>query len=134
MVRLSARGVPEPLLFNPIVEHWDEAAQRHEDTMKADPEVMMIYYLGDTQEKSGKDGSPFLSFYSLHEATMSLYDAPERTVVVFETIGLAPRAVKRLLKVYVDLKKRFPEAPIFESLQKVEDWLVEKFSNPSLVI
>jgi hypothetical protein len=120
---LVTRGVPKEQIFNPEVELWDEAAQKLEDKMKADPAVLMIYYLtGD------KDGV-FFSFNSLHQAEMGLYDEPERTVVIVGCDDYLPGAAKTVPKVYNDLKKRFPEAPIFQSLKEAVVWLIDRLKN-----
>jgi hypothetical protein len=115
---LLEAGVASRQIYNPVVEHWNEAAQQQEDAMKSDPSVLMLFYLG-----AHTDGS-FLSFYSLHEATMGLYDDPDRTMVVFDYTNMVPRAAKRLKKVYNDLKKRFPEAPLVESVEDAATMLL----------
>ena len=117
--RLIDQGVPAECLFNPVVEHWDEAAQKREDAMKADSSVLMLYMLADPMTDEGR-----LSFYSLLEATMGLYDAPERTIVVFDSTGMPSRSAKSNNKARVDLRKRFPNAPIFGTLAEAEDWLI----------
>lgn len=114
---LALHGVSQDQLFDPVVAHWNEAAQKREDEKKADPSVIMLYYL-----RADEVGN-FLSFYSLHEATMGLYDDPLRTAVVFDYEGMVPRAEKRLRKVARDLSKRFPSAPLFESLEASATWL-----------
>ncbi len=120
---LTDQGVSLDRIFNPVVEHWDAEAQRLEDEKKADPSVLMLFYLRG-EEVSGN----FLSFYSLHEAEMGLYDQPCRTIVVFDYEGMVPRAEKRLRKVRADLRKRFPEAPLFESLDEAAAWLLLKLT------
>src|SRR3989338_8976470 len=89
--------------------------------MKADPSVTMLYMLADPMTEEGR-----LSFYSLLEATMSLYDAPERTAVVFDSTGMPSRSAKANDKACADLKKRFPDRPIFKTLAEAEDWLGAK--------
>ncbi len=91
--------------------------------MKNDPNTLCLYYLGDAAVPQAP--GCFMSFYSLNEATMGLYDAPERTVVVFDTTGLLSGAQNRMMKVYADLRARFPTAPIFTSLAEAETWLVD---------
>jgi hypothetical protein len=118
--RLVERGVVSSDLFNPVVKDWNEAAQKAEDEAKKNAGYM-LYYLGDPQE----DGN-HVSYYSLLEATMGLYDAPARTVVVFDTTGMPKHAEKANIKAYKDLKKRFPNAPIFMTLAEAEDWLVKQ--------
>lgn len=114
---LTQHGVSLDQIFDPVVEHWDDAAQLREDEMKADSSVLMLFYL-----RADEAGS-FLSFYSLHEATMGLYDQPLRTAVVFDYEGMVPKAARRLKKVARDLSKRFPNAPLFESLEASVTWL-----------
>lgn len=121
--RLVGRGISVDMLFNPVVEHWDQEAQRREDEMKRDAAVI-LFYLGDP--KLGDNSS---SFYSLLEATMGLYDAPERTVIVFNWDSMEKRTQKAYVKAYQDLTGRFPDAPIFAELSDVENWLVERFVN-----
>jgi len=128
--RLVARGIPQESLFNPVVLDWNEEAQKREDDLKADPNVKMLYYFSHTQNEVDKlrsteeSGNYFLSFYSLFEAVTGLYDAPFRTIIVIDQTDIVPRAAKRLLKVANDLRRRFPGAPIFDSLSEAEDWLV----------
>jgi len=122
IARLVARGVPAESLFNPVVKDWNEAAQQREDAMKADPAVLQLYMLADPMTDQGR-----LSFYSLLEATMGLYDAPERTIVVFDSTGMPKRSAKSNDKACSDLKKRFPNAPIFGTLAEAEDWLAGMF-------
>lgn len=115
--RLTARGVAPEVLFDPVVPNWDEAAQKKEDEAKANATVN-LFYLGDPQQADNR-----VSFYSLLEATMGLYDASERTVVVFDTTGMPKAAEKSNAKACKDLRKRFPDAKIFPTLAEAEDWL-----------
>lgn len=115
---LLEKGVRPSQIFNPVVEHWDEAARQREDEKKADPNVIMLYYL-----RANENGD-FLSFYSMHEAEMGLYDDPDRTFIVFDNEDMKPRPKKRFRKVYDDLRKRFPSAPIFETMEEAFPWLV----------
>jgi hypothetical protein len=120
--RLMARGVPAESLFNPVVANWDEAAQQREDEAKKKADFN-LFYLGDPQQADNR-----VSFYSLLEATMGLYDAPARTVVVFDTTGMPKPMEKSNVKACKDLKARFPEAPIFGTLAEAEDWLVKNLA------
>jgi hypothetical protein len=115
--RLTARGVPSGTLFNPVVADWNEEAQRKEDQAKKDA-TFNLFYLGDPNQPENR-----VSFYSLLEATMGLYDAPARTVVVFDTTGMPKPMEKSNTKACKDLKVRFPHAPIFGTLAEAEDWL-----------
>lgn len=118
--RLVERGVAAEVLFDPVVADWNEEAQRKEDEAKKIA-TYNLFYLGDPQQENNR-----VSFYSLLEATMGLYDAPERTVVVFDTTGMPKPMEKSNTKACKDLQKRFPNAPIFGTLAEAEDWLVLK--------
>lgn len=120
--RLVARGASAESLFNPVVKDWNEAAQKAEDEAKAKADYM-LFYLGDPQMDDNR-----VSFYSLLEATMGLYDANVRTVVVFDTTGMPKHAEKANAKACKDLKKRFPGAHIFADLAAAEDWLAVQLS------
>lgn len=121
--RLVKRGVVASSLFNPVVENWNEEAQRREDEAKQNADFM-LFYLGDPQMDDNR-----VSFYSLLEATMALYDSkPGRTVVVFDTTGMPSHAEKANVKACKDLKARFPDAPIFGTLDEAEDWLAEQLT------
>lgn len=115
--RLTELGVPSEALFNPVVDDWNDEAQAAEDAAKAESQYM-LYYLGDPMQDFNRS-----SFYSLLEATMGLYDAPERTVVVFDTTGMPESVAKSNTKACKDLKARFPEALIFATLADAEEWL-----------
>lgn len=125
--RLIARGVPAEALFNPVVPNWDAAAQANEDRAKAEATVM-LYYLGNPN-----DGNNNLSFYSLLEATMGLYDAPGRTVVVFDATDMPKHAAKATAKAFKDLKARFPDLAIFDNLAIAEDW-INFMTKPTAVL
>lgn len=118
VARLTERGVPKSCLFNPVVEDWNEEAQLREDEAKANA-TYSLYYLGDPQQEDNH-----VSFYSLLEATMGLYDTSQQTVVVFDVAGMPKHAEKSNAKACKDLQKRFPTAPIFATLAEAEDWLV----------
>ena len=122
IARLIARGVPAEALFNPVVKDWNTAAQANEDRAKVEA-GSMLYYLGDPQQPENH-----VSFYSLLEAAMGLYDAPERTVVVFDSTGMPKQFAKATAKAFADLRKRFPDAPIFDSLAAAEDWIASRFA------
>lgn len=122
---LVSGGIPVEYIFNPVVPQWDQAAQEREDAMKANPLVIMIYYLGADHAQGGN----FLSFYSLHEATMGLYDDPDRTIVVFDYVGMVDRAAKRLRKVHRDLSKRFPDARLYTSVEEAGAFIIENQSQ-----
>jgi hypothetical protein len=116
--RLMACGVDPKWLFDPVVPDWNEAAQAAEDKAKSEAKYM-LYMLGDPMEEGNHT-----SFYSLLEATMGLYDAPERTMVVFDTTGMPKHAEKASLKACKDLRARFPMSYIFSNLEEAEDFLI----------
>jgi hypothetical protein len=58
---------------------------------------------------------------------MALYDEPDRTVIVFDTMGLYYRSRKRILDAHFLLKQRFPKADIFASPFEAADSIVKKF-------
>lgn len=122
ITRAVERGVSESVLFNPVTDNWDAAFQALEDSVKANADLM-LFYLGDTQDGSG------LSVYSITEATMGLYDDPNRTVVVFDYTGIEGHALKAQTKIEKDLRKRFPQANIFGTLAEAEDFIVNRFTQ-----
>lgn len=118
---LLERGVTPEQIFNPVVPHWDEQAQAREDTAKADPDYLLLFVLA-SPDPARADVTQ-ISGYSLVEAVMALYDAPKRTVVLFDTTGMAHRTVKGMTKAAQDLQQRFPDAPIFYNYSALIDWL-----------
>lgn len=121
---LLARGVPADHILNPVVSSWDAQAQAREDQAKRDPTYLLLFVLASPDPTTE---SPFVSGYSLVEAVMALYDAPQRTVVVFETTHLARRPAKGMRKAAQDLRERFPNAPIFLTYAQAIDWLAAHF-------
>mgnify|MGYP003554776529 FL=1 len=119
---LIALGVSAGNLFNPVVPNWNDEAQAKEDAAKTEAKYM-LYYLANPGEENNT-----VSSYSLVEAVMNLYDAPNRTVVVFDTTGQPPHVVKAMTKSYKDLVKRFPNAPIFNDLKLAKEWLVDQLA------
>src|SRR2546423_14768504 len=81
---LIERGVPAEILFNPVVEHWDKQAQEREDDAKRVADCLL--YVLASPDPHGHTSN--VSAYSLVEATMHLYDALDRTVVVLDTTGM----------------------------------------------
>lgn len=118
---LLERGVPAEVLFNPVVEHWDDAARQREDEVKAT--AIMLYVIASPDPVGGTAN---VSSYSLVEAVMSLYDAPSRTIVVFATAGMVRHTAKAINKAAQDLRQRFPGAPIFMEYDAAIEWLAEK--------
>ncbi len=117
--RLVESGVPRTPLFNPVVDDWNEAAQKEEDFAK-EVATYQFYYLGDPKMEDNR-----LSLYSMLEAVLGLFDAPERTVVVFDSTDMPKFAVKSMAKSCKDLQKRFPEGMIFGTLEEAETWLAK---------
>lgn len=115
--RLTARGVAAEALFNPVVSPWNDEAQRREDEAKKNA-TANLFYLGDPKQDDNR-----VSYYSLLEATMGLYDNPEKTIVVFDSTGMPKHAEKASAKACKDLKARFPQANIFATLAEAEEWL-----------
>jgi len=115
--RLISRGIPPECLFNPVVEHWNEEAQRREEIAKTDASYMLFFIADPRQEGIN------VSFYSVIEATMALYDEPKGTVVVFDTTGMGEHNTKAMNQACKVLKTRFPDANIFANLSEAEEWL-----------
>lgn len=114
---LVARGVPHGCIFNPVVKDWNEEAQRREEKAKV-VASHTVFYISDPKQ----DGNP-LSAYSMVEATMALYDMPERSVVVFDTEGMSGHPLKAMNQTLKVLRKRFPKANIFNTAENALDWL-----------
>lgn len=107
-------------LFDPVVEDWNEEAQEAEERAKREADLFVFYIANPKQEGIS------VSSYSLVEATMALYDAPESTVVAFDYNGYGPlhaHSVKALKQAEKVLRARFPEASIFSSYTELCDWL-----------
>lgn len=117
---LAALGVPYAELFNPVVEEWTEEAQAAEELAKKKATHMM-FYLGAPMQ----DGNP-LSTYSMIEATMALYDMPEKTVVVFDPHGIRGHALKSYRQTEKVLRARFPDKRIFSTLGEAIEWFADE--------
>lgn len=120
IANLVERGVHPSVLFNPVVSDWNEEAQRREEEAKAAANYL-VFYVADPM----LEGNP-LSAYSMVEATMALYDQPERTVVVFDTTGMEGHPLKAMNQCAKVLTRRFSDANIFTSREEAEDWLAEQ--------
>lgn len=114
---LVAYNIDRDVLFNPVVPNWTPAFQEQEDAAKREASHI-VFYIADPKEEG-----LHLSAYSMVEATMALYDKPERTVVVFDYEGLTGHAKKAQEKVEKDLRKRFPGAYILASKDEAIRWL-----------
>lgn len=114
---LVNRNVPRECLFNPVVKDWNEEAQRREELAKNNASYL-VFYIADPKQ----DGNP-LSAYSMVEATMSLYDKPERSVIIFDTEGMSDHPLKAMNQTLKVLRFRFPKANIFETRIEAINWL-----------
>lgn len=121
---LIARGIAEADLFNPVVEHWNEQAMKNEDAAKRTADYLL--YVLASPDPHGSTAN--VSAYSIVEATMNLYDAAERTVVVLDTTGMAKHTMKAMTKAISDLRKRFPAAPIYDNYNDAIEYLVRKLT------
>ena len=117
---LVSKGIKEEALFNPVVKEWNEEAQAREEKAKKEA-THLIFYIADPKQ----EGNP-LSTYSMVEATMALYDHPERTVVIFDTEEMVGHPLKVMNQVFKILKNRFPKANIFATEQEAIDWLLDQ--------
>jgi hypothetical protein len=111
------RGVERTSLFNPVVANWNEEAAKKEEEVKA-AATSFVFYLADP-----KDGENHVSAYSMVEATMALYDNPDKTVVVFDNDGITGHAAKAMKQTEKVLRTRFPGATILASRADALDWL-----------
>ncbi len=117
---LVSKGVDKNKIFNPIVENWDEEAQRKEDLAKEESKFL-LFYIANPKTKGNET-----SGYSLIELTMGLYDHPETTIGVLCTDELSEAVKKALTKGFKDLKKRFPDGNVFETADEAVKFLSEK--------
>ncbi len=119
---LLKQGVPEPAIFNPNLGpgEWDKEAQALEDEVKENC-ALLVYYVGDTKDGTG------VSLYSAVEATMALYDSPERAIVMIDPAGTEGHVEQALKKTLADLRKRFPKAVIADNPQELIEHIVERF-------
>ncbi len=114
---LAERGIPAEKIFNPVVPEWNDAAQAAEEKAKAEASHH-IYYIADPQQ----EGNP-ISAYSILEAAMALYDKPDTAVVVFDVTGMSGHPLKAMDQARKVLRKRHPEANIFDSAAEALIWL-----------
>jgi hypothetical protein len=121
---LLARGIPFDRLFNPVVEHWTPEARQREDEVKR-AAWCMLYVIASPDPLNGTAN---VSAYSLVELVMSLYDAPDRTIALFDMTNMAPHTSKAVQKSVSDLQARFPTAPIFTEYRVMMDWIAWNFN------
>ena len=119
---LETLGVSREIFFNPVVQDWNEEARRAEEVAKEEASHL-VFYIADPKQ----EGNP-LSAYSMVEATMALYDKPERAVVVFDTEGMSGHPLKAMNQTMKVLGARFPGANIFGTRHEAEEWLVSELS------
>ena len=120
IAKATGRGVPASFFFDPVVANWNEEAQRREEEAKVSASHL-VFYIADPQQ----EGNP-LSAYSMVEATMALYDKADRTVVVFDTVGISGHPLKAITQVLKVLKTRFPKANIFATPDEAIIWLCDE--------
>ncbi len=118
---LMCKGVPASALFNPVVKDWNAEAQAREEKSKAEADIL-VFYIADP-----KTPGINISAYSLVEATMALYDKPERAFVIFDSEGQEAHVVKALNQAQKVLKTRFPSGNIFGASEAI-DAIAKKFA------
>lgn len=118
--RLVAAGIKKEALFNPVVKDWNKKAQEKEESAKRNASHL-VFYIADPKQ----EGNP-LSAYSMVEATMALYDKPDRSIVVFDTEGISGHALKAMNQTLKVFKARFPKQNIFGTVSEAESWLFKE--------
>lgn len=118
MAKLIEQGVPAERLFNPVVPDWTPECQAAEDEAKAGASHCLYYIANPFTVGNETSG------YSLVELTMGLYDQPATTVGILDTADLSPAVAKALKKAFADLKKRFPNGHVFDSLDEAIAYFV----------
>lgn len=121
---LLERGVSLEQIFNPVVEHWDEAAQAREDAAKADQNNLLLWVLASSDPNVLENTA--LSAYSMVEATISAFVAPERSIALIDTAGLAKRTAKSLNKAAQDWQEIAPRLQIYRDYDLLLDALAER--------
>ena len=109
---LAQLGVPGEAIFDPVVDDWNAEAQANEDRIKREAAILFFYIA------SPQTGDSDVSAYSLVEATMSLYEQPERAIVVFDSVGMSAHVTKAIDKSARDLRERFGAGLVFTDLQQ----------------
>jgi hypothetical protein len=124
---LAAQGVDVGLFFNPVVGDWNQEAQTREDRVKATA-PHLVYVIGNP----GTPGNE-VSAYSLVELVLALVDdrdqGTRRTVAVFDTTGMSDHVTRAITKTVRDLKQRFPDAAILDSIDELIDWLAARLAR-----
>lgn len=122
--QLKDLGIIDEQIFNPIVTHWDDSARAREEEMKLVCSHH-LYYIGNPAVNVNR-----LSAYSMVEATMSLYDRPDTTVIVFDYNGIGADVISSLKQTEYVLKIRHPRAKIVNSLDEAAILLARDFVAP----
>lgn len=117
---LTKNGVPANAIFNPVVKDWNAEAQANEEKAKAECKYMM-FFISDPQQEGIN-----ISAYSMVEATMACYDKADSTVIVFDKTPFSGHVLKAINQTEKVLRKRFPEAMIFGSIEEAADWFSTK--------
>lgn len=115
---LVERGVPKDALFNPVVVDWNDEARAREERVKAEARYLLFYIANPNQEGNSR------SAYSMVEATMALYDKPDRAVVVFDSRDVSGHPLKDMNHTFAILRERFPKGNMFLNYQDAIDWFV----------
>lgn len=115
--QLATRGIDLSQLFNPVVPEWTQESQAREEEVKKQA-THLLYFIGSPMLEDST-----LSAYSMVEATMSLYDHPKKTVIVFDNTGISGLALKSMQQAELVLTTRFPKANILPSIVDLIDWL-----------
>lgn len=120
--RLVERGVNEDFIFNPVVPDWTPECQAAEDVAKKQASHCLFYIANPLTP--GNE----VSAYSLVELVMGLYDNPVNTVGVLDTSDMSADVAKAMNKSFADLKARFPNGNIFDTLDEAVNFLVDQLN------
>jgi hypothetical protein len=116
-------GIKEEQILSFQAKTWTNELQNKEERAKKIADYF-FFYLGSPKQK-GK----IFSNYSMVEAVMALYDHLAKTVVVLDFAGMKNDQKKVLVQLVHILKKRFPKARIFSSLEEANAWLLLKLKK-----
>jgi len=116
-------GIKENYIFDPVVDDWNEEAQNKEEVAKKIASHM-VFYLGSPKQ----EGNPLPS-YSMVEATMSLYDKPKNTILIFDEANITGQFLKSYKQAQKVLKNRFPKSNIFSSLKDAVNLLIKDLKD-----
>lgn len=116
---LLKQGVVVNQIYDPVVDEWDKDSEKLEDLAKHESAYRLFYIAHP------KTPGNAISTYSLVEAIVGLYDYPESTVVVFDTVGMPDQVRKAIIKTEKEMKLRFPTGYIFQDLDAALTFLAE---------